>query len=177
IVSNAYGSIPSSNAVLAVLGAEANCTHVPAGLVSWWRAQGDASDFTGSAGGTLYGGVSFALGKVGTAFSFNGINGAINVPDVPALTLTNSLTIEGWLFLTNAPTAQGMVIFRGDTRSGLDPYQVYVGPSGDASALLGFGITDHANDVASLTSQRPVGSWTHVAATLDGATGLMRLYT
>jgi len=174
-VTNAAGSTNSSNAILTVTS-EA-CVPPPSGMVSWWASEGTADDSAGRANGALYGGVTYAPGKVGQCFAFNGINGSVNLPDAPALALSNSLTIEGWIFLTNAPSSPGMVIFRGDTRSGLDPYSINVAPGGDGSAVLNFGISDPSNNGAGISSLMPTGAWTHVAATLDDATGLMRLYT
>ena len=153
------------------------CFSLPAGLVSWWRAEENAVDFIGGANGTPYGGVTFATGRVGQCFAFNGVNGAINVPDTPALALTNSLTIECWLLVTNAPSAPAMVLFRGDNRSGLDPYYLVVMPVTGTSATLNFVVINQANVSANVSSAMPMGGWTHVAATLDDATGLMTLYT
>jgi hypothetical protein len=155
----------------------AECVPPPAGLVSWWSGEGNADDSVGLAGGTLYGGVTFAPGRVGRCFAFDGAGGVVNVPDLPALALTNSLTIECWLFVTNAPSTVGMVILRGDTRPGLDPYTVYVAPGAGGSAEVGFTVTDASNHGVAIASVMPTGDWTHVAATLDDATGLMRLYT
>ena len=38
---------------------------VPADIVSWYRAEGDASDFIGDNNGTLVGGATFWAGKSG----------------------------------------------------------------------------------------------------------------
>src|SRR5438128_3317813 len=136
-----------------VPAAKAGCSQAPPGLVAWWRAEGNANDSIDGGNGTPYGGVTFAPGRVGTAFSFDGVNGAINVPDVPGLALTNSLTIEGWIFVTNAPSGVGMILFRGDTRSGLDPYSLDVRPQAGTSGILVFAATDQSNngiDIASL---------------------------
>ena len=149
----------------------------PTGLVAWWRGEGTARDSVGEADGSLYRGVTFAPGKVGRCFAFNGVNGAVNVPDVPALALTNSLTLECWLFVTNAPSTVGMVIFRGDTRSGLDPYTLYVAPDAGGSAVLTFTVTDPSNNGLGISSLMPTGAWAHVAATLDDCSGRMTLYT
>src|SRR5262245_65255486 len=56
----------------------------PTGLVSWWRGEGNATDAQGVNHGTLVGGVTFAPGQVGQAFSFDG-TGRVNVPDAPVL--------------------------------------------------------------------------------------------
>ena len=154
----------------------------PSGLVSWWGGEGNANDPAGDASGVLYRGVTFAPGKVGQCFAFDGRNSGVNVPDVPALALTNSLTIEGWLLVPRAPSAPGMVLFRGDTRSGLDPYYLSVEPRAGTSGLLVFVVMGEDNSDTSITAPMPIGSWTHVAAILDvdtcaGSIGAMRLYT
>ena len=43
----------------------------PAGMVSWWPADGNARDIIGDNDGTLLGNATFALGKVGQGFSFD----------------------------------------------------------------------------------------------------------
>jgi serine/threonine protein kinase len=67
------------------------------GLVAWWSAEGNANDVIGGNNGTVYNGVGYAAGEVGHAFSFNGTNSYVQVPDAPALRLTNELTIEFWV--------------------------------------------------------------------------------
>jgi len=151
----------------------------PPGLVSWWRGEGNARDSVGEANGVLYRGVTFAQGKVGRCFAFDGISSGINVPDVPSLALTDSLTIECWLFVSQAPLLPGMVLFRGDTRSGLDPYFVSLEPEARTSGVLHFVVWGEDNINAVITAPMPIGSWTHVAATLqvDNCTSRMTLYT
>jgi hypothetical protein len=157
--------------------AQANCVSPPGGLVAWWSGEGTPNDYVGLANGTLYGGVTFAPGKVGRCFAFDGKSGGINVPDDPALALTKSLTVESWLFAPGAPSAPGMVLFRGDTRSGLDPYYVSVEPEAGTSGMLIFVVWGPDNINVSIKAPMPIGAWTHVAATLDDCAGLMRLYT
>jgi hypothetical protein len=154
----------------------------PAGLVAWWAGGGTANDYLNAANGTPYGGVTYVSGKVGRCFAFDGISGGINVPDVPALALTNSLTIECWLHLAHAPSVPGMVLFRGDTRSGLDPYYLSVEPRAGTPGFLTFVVWGEENINTSITAPMPIGRWTHVAATLTvdtcaGGSGRMTLYT
>ena len=77
-VTNAFGSAISSNAVLTVNQAP-GCATPPAGLVGWWRGEGAASDSAGTNNGVLEGGVAFAAGEVGQAFSFNGTNADVRI--------------------------------------------------------------------------------------------------
>lgn len=68
----------------------------PAGLVGWWKAEGDAQDSVGTNHGVLRNGATFAAGKVGQAFSLDGIDDCIEIPDAPALRPV-SVTLEGWV--------------------------------------------------------------------------------
>ena len=148
------------------LYAQTNCAPAPSGLVAWWRAEGDAAESANGINGTPYGGVTFAPGgQVGLAFSFDGQSGAINVPDATALALTNSLTIEGWLFVTNTPIVTGMVIFRGDTRSGLNTISCLF----EYPGVLKFAIEDQSDSGAYFQTALPMGVWVHVAGTFDDA--------
>ena len=96
LVTNLYGSVPSSNALLTV-NPPPSCDPPPGGLVSWWRAEGNAADSQGTNNGVLQGGASFASGKVGQAFSLDGTNGYVQIPASASLNvgLSNGLTIEG----------------------------------------------------------------------------------
>lgn len=64
------------------------CTPIPSGLVDWWPGDGNAKDIVGGNNGTPVGGVTFAPGEVGQAFSFDGLTGAVVVPDAPSLDQT-----------------------------------------------------------------------------------------
>ncbi len=77
VVSNSLDSVTSSNAVLSFIPAV--CTPTPAGLLSWWRAEGDAFDTAGTNNGALGGDLSFTNGKAGQAFSFNGADAEVEL--------------------------------------------------------------------------------------------------
>jgi hypothetical protein len=82
------------------------CVTPPAGLVSWWRAEGDGTDFVGNNDGVLQGGLTFAAGEVGQAFSFNGVDGNVQVPASATLDVGQGagLTIEAWINPVNTAT-------------------------------------------------------------------------
>ena len=75
----------------------AQCDPPPTNPVAWWRAEGDVNDQVGGNNGYLTNGAAFAPGEVGQAFIFYGTNCYAQVPDSPALELTNELTIEFWV--------------------------------------------------------------------------------
>jgi hypothetical protein len=59
-----------------------SCTDVAiTNLVSWWQGEGDAKDLMGSNRGRLQNGVTFAAGKVGLAFQFDGVDDFVQLPD------------------------------------------------------------------------------------------------
>ena len=138
------------------------------GLVSWWPAEGNAGDIVGTNDGTLCGGVGFTNGIVGQAFDFRGNHQKVTIPDNESLKLTNSLTIEGWIYVRGP----GFILFRGDSRPGLDPYALQINPGGS----LAFAIYSEANESATVYGRIPLKQWIHAAATLNGSSGEMRLY-
>src|SRR6266568_270117 len=170
VISNAFGFATSSNAMLTVVPSSTNWFAAPAGLVGWWKAEGNASDSAGTNNGSTPYGISYTNGEVGQTFNFNGSGQKVTVPDYDDLKLTNSLTIEGWVFARGP----GFILFRGDSRPGLDPYALSVETSGVLQLL----ISDATNNNAILRSSAalPTDQWKHVAATLDGAAGDLSLY-
>ena len=51
--------------------------NIPAGLISWWRGEGNTSDTMDVHPGTPLGGLSYAPGQIGQAFVLNGQNAAV----------------------------------------------------------------------------------------------------
>src|SRR5689334_18749528 len=78
---------------------QTNCVPVLTGLVSWWKAEGNANDVAGLNNGTLLNGTSFAAGEVGQAFRFDGQSNYVSIPSSASLNigLSNGLTIECWV--------------------------------------------------------------------------------
>jgi hypothetical protein len=73
-------------------------TSIPelAGIISWWPGDGNANDIVGGNDGTLHGGVTFAPGEVGQAFSFNGTSAYVSIPFAPNLAL-HTFTVQAWV--------------------------------------------------------------------------------
>ena len=84
------------------------CAPPPPGMVSWWRGEGDATDFTGTNPGTAFPAVTYSPGKVGQGFHFDGsFDSYISVPDAPSLDLTGEISIEFWFNVDNATQVVG----------------------------------------------------------------------
>lgn len=157
-------------------GATASCVRRPDGLVSWWRGEGGAADQKGVNNGLLVNVPSFAAGKAGAGFDLPGApERKISVPDSPSLALTGSLTIEGWVKIRPGVTG-GYIIGRVDGADTSGPYRMQVLSSG----ALWFALKSSraASNVVTAISPTllPFNEFAHVAGTLDGSTGQMRLY-
>lgn len=148
-----------------------SCVLPPSDLISWWPGDGDTSDIQDSNPGVAFNGASFVPSKVGQAISFDGVDDRITVADSDNLKLTDSLTIEGWVFATEFGSTHGQILFRGDNRVGLDPYYLSTQPDGN----LRFHI-ESSTSLVNLDTPMPTGRWVHTAATLDGTTGAIRIY-
>ncbi len=174
IVTNAAGSAVSSNAVLTV-NPPPPCVTPPPGLVSWWPGEGNANDIAGTNNGTLVGGVSFASGEVGQAFSFDGVNGSVIVPDSSSLRLTNQLTIEAWINMRTAspePLGWGIVSKIGGS-GGNNGYQL--GVTGNTLwGLFNSPGGSWPQFIVTYASPIVTGAWYHVAYTYDQSA--MKLY-
>jgi len=102
VASNAVGAVASSPATLTVQLPNAfptNCVAAPSGLVNWWSGDGNAYDLIGDSNGSLLGGIQFAVGKVGAAFSFDGINDYVSLPFVASFDFApaNQFTLMAWI--------------------------------------------------------------------------------
>ena len=152
-------------------GATTSCAPTPSGLVAWWRGEGNAKDQLGINSGILVNNTKFAAAKVGGGFlgDYQNRAGYAEVPDSPSLTLTKSMTIEGWLKLN---AWQGFVLQR----------SLNVPPFTAAYDVMVFGRIDFTiwsgNNVGVVISSDPIplGQFVHFAATLDDSSGLMSMY-
>src|SRR5215213_5416267 len=83
----------------------AQCVTAPSGMVDWWTADNNTFDIIGGYHGILQNGAGFDTGKVAQAFSLDGTNDYVLVPNQPAapFNFAGSFSIDGWIFLDSAP--------------------------------------------------------------------------
>jgi hypothetical protein len=143
----------------------------PAGLISWWRAEGNALDSVGTNHGVLTNGVTFATGQVGQTFTFDGTDDFVEVPDSTSLRPA-SVTIEAWVkfFATNGIR---IVLVKPLGIGTFDSYGLALQDGAVIASVAdnsGFGpfLTGPANTVP--------GLWYHLAFTFDDATKQQVLY-
>jgi hypothetical protein len=107
------------------------------------------------------------------SLEFNGVNQRVLVQDDVRFRLTQSLTIEAFIF--NRPLLSGVggnILFRGDDRFSLDPYRLTV----DLGGNIAFQVMNASGEAASVAANVPYNQWLHVAGVLDDSDGSMKLY-
>lgn len=178
VISNAAGTVTSARATLTVIAPRASSA--TPGLVSWWRAEGNASDSAGANDGTLMNGTGFGPGMVGRAFSFNGINQWVDVPNKSDFNPTGSFSIDAWIYVTGDDT-KNYDIFAKWAGLGVD-YRSY-GFGVNRGYTLGFAISDAAHQIDTpfqsfYTTNNAIApeTWTHVAAVYDQLTGTRSMF-
>lgn len=161
-----------------------NCLPAASGLVSWWRAEGDALDgwadnhgqIAPTSGGLSPPAVFFAQGEVGQAFWFNGPG--ILVPDSLSLRLTNALTIEAWVNLPTLTNTRPLTIVgRFDMPVPIQTNSSYWFGVTNGALFLKVSATGSGRLFTEVLTPQPLptNEWAFVAATYDGAA--LRVYT
>jgi hypothetical protein len=91
--------------------------------VSWWTGDGNALDLAGVNNGTLQGGATASgVGEVGAAFTFDGTNNYVSIPDSASLR-PSVFTVECWVRFNNLNSAgnsqagQQYIVFKQNTRT------------------------------------------------------------
>ncbi|UCF18697.1 MAG: LamG domain-containing protein [Gemmatimonadota bacterium] len=79
------------------------CIPPPADVVGWWPGDGNALDVAGENHGTLHYGATFTDGVVGQAFSFDGVDDYMSVPDNSSLRASGAITIDFWAYFNDVP--------------------------------------------------------------------------
>ncbi len=124
--------------------------------------------------GSISGATWTTQGKFGNALTFDGLNDWVSVADANILDFTTAMTLEAWVY----PTANGAGSWRNiiiKERAGGEAYNLYANADTNVPVMYLVQASQPASalDVRG-TGQLPLNTWTHLAATYDGAT--LRLY-
>jgi len=142
-----------------------DCVQPPSGMLAWLPGDGTTTDLTGNHNGTLQNGATYAAGRVGQAFSFDGVDDFV---DLGAWNAGATWTLEAWVNPAALPTGRKGIL--GGYQSCAD--------WGISLEDGKFGVTVNEPTACTRTylwDQTPTtGAWYHVVGTNDGATA--RLY-
>lgn len=147
-----------------------SCTPAPPDMVSWWKGDGNANDIISGYNGTLQGGATYAPGKVGQAFSFDGAEASyIEIPDTAAFNPSGAFSVDGWFYIDPAANAGKIATLvaktEGSTNDGWALYfddRAGVGASKSLKFVLG--------TVLELQNAIPTTNWYHIAGVFDPST-------
>lgn len=142
--------------------------------VLWLHPKGDVLVAGQPAKARLTPGARTVRTPIGYGLDLDGKRGGLLLPDLTALGLTRSITVSTWIYLrsyvSDGPGAQ--VLFRGDDRSGVDPYTLVVHNDG----TINFGIQGADGLGAHVTAEVPLKQWVHVTGSFNEGTGELRLW-
>jgi len=153
-------------------------TTIPTGLVAAYSfGAGNGTTAKDSSGlnntGTLSGTTWTTSGKFGNALSFNGTNARVTIPDAASLDLTTGMTLEAWVYptaLSGGTTNGWRAIILKETAGNL----VYCLRANSNYNRPATGLLIGNEKRLYGVSQLPLNTWSHLAATYDGAS--QRLY-
>jgi hypothetical protein len=147
------------------------CYPAPDGLVGWWPGEGSADDLIGTNNGVLKGGtLANGSGFVGSAFTFDGTNGYVQIPDSPLFRPAN-LTVEAWVRFDsldsagNSPAGDQYIFFKQNSRdTDFEGFELGKGRNSELDYFYVIVTSATAQSVAlqSVTSISP-GVWYHIA--------------
>lgn len=119
-------------------------------------------------------GTSVVVVPRGVGIEMDGVLSGWMVKDNPAFAIRNAITVSTWIkpitYVDRGPGAQ--ILFRGDDRSGVDPYSFVI--QGDG--CIYFSIQDEQQQAANVKAQLKLNEWTHVLASFDSKTGMLKMF-
>lgn len=149
------------------------------GLVGHWQLdEGQGTEVGDGSGhgnnGTLTGGVSWVAGRFGSALSFNGASGNVQVPDSASLEPATAVSVAAWVKHAGSPGDFKYVLAKGASGCIAASYGLYTGANGG----LEFYISRNRGTAYALSPDAGArvwdGNWHLAVGTFDGTT--IRLY-
>jgi len=151
------------------------------GLVAYYPFSGNANDLSGRGNnGTVYGAALAAdmFGNPSSAYSFDGVNDYILVPDSSSLDLTTATTISAWINPGECPvTDQGCPILAKGTGAGGEAYSFDIADNGNTLRFLcrSGGTAYFVKAFGWLTTGK-IGKWIHIAVVYNGSNHTAKIY-
>ncbi|MBD3319459.1 MAG: hypothetical protein GF350_00010 [Chitinivibrionales bacterium] len=146
------------------------------GLVACWSFNESSNTIAADCSGNNHTGTILnAISVEGidsNALSFAGHGSGVDVADHEALALTGDFSISAWINIAGLKAPHSIVVFRGDSRPGLDPYLITVLSNG----MIQFQIQDVTDASNRVKAEIDTGRFVHVCAVHDTEKALLKLY-
>ncbi len=133
-------------------------------LVAFWPGDGNALDAALAHDGTLLNGATFTTGLVGQAFSLDGTNDYVEVPDAADLTPATQLTLHAWVY-PNSTSGTTNLVSKHDASVTNGRSWLLQQVGGGLRLAVAQGTTERA--VQTTAAVLATATWQHVAATVD----------
>ena len=166
-----------------------SCVMPPQGIAHWWTADSNEADIIGGNSAHFMNGATYGTGKVGSAFSFDGVSAyvvfipppyPVRFPPLYPIRLAGSFTVEAWIYPTNDSIGAVFSQWGGYYEW---TNQRCVGFGMIKGGNLRFGVTDtaHQNDESfhdfdTQGGVLTVNSWNHVAAVYNQDLGERQIF-
>lgn len=145
---------------------------------AWYKGEGNANDSSGNNNtGVLNNGITFVAGKVGQAFSLDGIDDFAIFPDTPNNSPTRAITLDVWAKPT-LMTKQVLVSKFNNTGTTGQSFYLDTDATGTKVRFFVFESTDTGiyRSVQTTSDALTLDQFTHIAATFDTVTQTMQIY-
>ena len=149
----------------------AECDPAPSGIVSWWTADGTASDLIGTNHGILNGGVTYTSGEVRQAFNLNGTTAWVNVPHSDSFNPTGPFSIECWVNGNPIQNyAQSLIVDKSHGFTDGTGWGLQTDPSGSGKPQFFYGTGQNAGSFPLVSANATVldNHWHHLAGVWTG---------
>jgi hypothetical protein len=152
---------------------------VPALVAAFGFSEGSGTTLADASGsgnnGTVSGATWTGSGKYGSALSFDGVNDWVTVADSASLDLTTGMTLEAWVSPSTLNGWETVILKEATNELAYAMYGDNNGNDSGGPRRPAIWIRQGGSSYSTVgTAQLPVNTWTHLAATYDGAN--LKLY-
>jgi fibronectin type 3 domain-containing protein len=124
--------------------------------------------------GTLQGATWTTSGKNGTALSFNGTSGYVDLGSSATLRTTGSMTLSAWIFATGNPPDDGQIIALSNDNAG---WQLKTTPdTGVRTAAISVSPTASSHIQRNSTTVLALNTWYHIAGVYNATAQTLDIY-
>lgn len=140
-----------------------------AGLLGFWKLDGNAADALAANNGTLVGTGGWTTGKLGSAYQSPGTVGSyISLGSSPTLKPATAVSVAAWLYFTSAPTANQRTCSDWHQDGGADRWILGYSPDGTNLYNHMWGVS---SSIGAFGSTLAINTWYHVVLTWEQANG------